>query len=102
VPGKVSSKLKRDAKTLGQAIGAVVTQLRLRRKWSQGDLGVKVGYSTAWVNKLENGHVNPTLELVMALADTFDLRLSQFFARVERKHLKTRSEPRANQQKTTL
>jgi transcriptional regulator with XRE-family HTH domain len=90
VPGKVSSKLKRESKTLGQAIGAVVTQLRLKRKWSRGELGVEVGYSTSWVNKLENGHVNPTLELVIALADTFDLRLSQFFARVERKQLKSR------------
>jgi transcriptional regulator with XRE-family HTH domain len=91
VPGKVSSKLKRESKTLGQAIGAVVTQLRVERKWSQGKLGAKAGYSTAWLNKLENGKANPTLELVIALADSFDLTLSQFFARVERKQLKNRA-----------
>lgn len=88
MPGKVSSKLRRETKTLGQAIGAVVTQLRLERKWSQGRLGMKAGYSTGWVNKLENGKVNPTLELVIALADIFQLTLSQFFARVERKQRK--------------
>ena len=90
MPGKVSDKLKRESKTLGQAIGAVVTQLRLKKKWSQGELGVEVGYSTSWVNKLENGKINPTLELVIALADTFGLTLSQFFARVERKYQKGR------------
>ncbi len=92
MPGKVSSKLKRETETLGQAIGAVVTELRLKKKWSQGELGRKAGYSTSWVNMLENGKVNPTLELVIVLADTFNLTLSQFFARAERKHRRTRSE----------
>ena len=91
MPGKVSSKLKRESGTLREAIGAVVTDLRLKKEWAQGKLAVKVGYSTSWVNKLEKGKVNPTLELVIALADTFGLTLSQFFARVERKQRKNRS-----------
>jgi DNA-binding XRE family transcriptional regulator len=37
---------------------------------------------------VENGKVNPRLELIIAFADTFELTLSQFFARAERKHLK--------------
>lgn len=43
---------------------------------------------------LENGKVNPTLGLVVVLADTFDLTLSQFFARAERKHGKGRLQNR--------
>jgi transcriptional regulator with XRE-family HTH domain len=89
VAGKVSKKLKRQSRTLAQAIGAVVTQLRIEREWSQELLGRKAGYSTAWVNKLENGKVNPTLELVIVLADIFKLTLSQFFSRAERKHLRS-------------
>ncbi len=91
MPGKVSSKLKRETETLRQAIGAVVTELRLKKKWSQGKLGEKAGYSTSWVNLLENGKVNPTLGLVIVLADIFDLSLSQFFARAERKLGKSRA-----------
>ena len=88
--GKVSSKLKykRKTATLKQAIGAVVTQLRVERDWSQAELSVRSGYGRAWISQLENGRINPTLELVVAFADTFDLQLSQFFARAERKHLK--------------
>ena len=88
--GKVSTKLKyrRKAETLGQAIGTVVTQLRLERGWSQKDVGIKAGYSESWTNQLENGKINPSLEMVIAFADTFKLTLSQFFARAERKHLK--------------
>jgi transcriptional regulator with XRE-family HTH domain len=88
VPGKVSSKLKRETRTLGQAIGAVVTELRIGKRWSQGKLAAKAGYSTSWVNMLENGKINPTLELVIVFAGIFDLTLSQFFSRAERRHLK--------------
>ncbi len=82
--GKVSNKIKRETKTLGQAIGAVVTKLRLEKKWSQVDLAIRSGYTSGWVSKLERGNVSPKLELIVSLADTFDLKLSQFFARVER------------------
>jgi putative transcriptional regulator len=93
VAGKVSKKLKykRKAETLRQAIGAVVTELRVEREWSQADLSVRSGYGRPWISQLENGRINPTLELVIALADTFKMTLSQFFARAERKHLKHRS-----------
>jgi transcriptional regulator with XRE-family HTH domain len=90
VAGKVSTKLKyrRKAETLRQAIGTVVTQLRLERGWSQKEAGIKAGYSESWTNQLENGKINSSLEMVIAFADTFELTLSQFFARAERKHLK--------------
>ena len=88
--GKVSKKLKykRKAETLKQAIGAVVTQLRVERGWPQAELSDRSGYGRPWISQLENGKVNPRLELIIAFADTFELSLSQFFARAERKHLK--------------
>jgi len=90
VAGKVSLTLQstRKAATMAQAIGAVVTQLRVERGWSQAELTVRSGYGRSWISQLENGKVNPTLELVIALADTFKLTLSQFFARAERKYSK--------------
>ena len=80
VAGKVSKKLKykRKAETLKQAIGAVVTQLRIERDWSQAELSVRSGYGRPWISQLENGKVNPRLELIIAFADTFKLTLSQF------------------------
>jgi putative transcriptional regulator len=101
VAGKVSIKLKykRKAETLRQAIGAVVTQLRLERGWSQKHIAIKTGYSESWANQLENGKVNPSLELVIAFADMFKLTLAQFFARAERKHLKAKSAPASGKSK---
>ncbi len=88
--GKVSKKLryKRRAETLAQAIGAVVTQLRTERDWSQAELSDRSGYGRPWISQLEGGKVNPRLELLIAFADTFKLKLSQLFARAERKHSK--------------
>jgi transcriptional regulator with XRE-family HTH domain len=93
VAGKVNKKLKykRKAETLKQAIGAVVTQLRVEEDWSQGELAAKSGYSLGWVNKIENGKTNPSMEVIIAFADTFKLTLSQFFARAERKHFSRKS-----------
>lgn len=91
--GKVSKKLKykRKAETLAQAIGAVVTQLRTERDWSQAELSDRSGYGRTWISQLEGGKVNPRLELLIAFADTFKLKLSQFFARAERKHSNARA-----------
>lgn len=88
VAGKLSAKLKRQTRTLGQAIGAVVTELRLKKKWSQGQLAAKSGYSDGWINQLENGKTNPTMALVIVMTDIFGLKLSQFFARAERRQKK--------------
>lgn len=90
VAGKVSKKLiyKRKAETLAQAIGAIVTQLRTERDWSQAELSEISGYGRPWISQVESGKVNPRLELLIAFADTFKLKLSQLLARAERKHSK--------------
>ena len=81
----ISSKLKRESKTYRQALGAVVTRLRTARKWSQQELADKTGYSTVYVNGLELGNRNPSLEMIQAVAQVFGLRPSQLLALAERK-----------------
>ena len=84
----ISSKLKREFKTYRQAVGAVVTSLRTGRKWSQSNLADKAGYSVAYVNGVELGKRNPSLEMIQAVAQVFGLRPSQLLARAERKQAK--------------
>jgi len=84
----ISSKLKRESKTYRQALGAAVTRLRTARKWSQQELADKTGYSTAYVNGLELGNRNPSLEMIQAVAQVFGLRPSQLLARAERRQSK--------------
>jgi len=84
----ISSKLKRESKTYRQALGAAVTRLRTARKWSQQELADKTGYSTVYVNGLELGNRNPSLEMIQAVAQVFGLRPSQLLARAERRQSK--------------
>src|SRR5712672_973666 len=56
----ISDKLKRQTRTLGQALGFVVTSLRVKEKWSQGDLARKSGFEITTINRLEQGKANPT------------------------------------------
>ena len=81
----ISSKLKRESKTYRQALGAVVTRLRTARKWSQQELADKTGYSTVYVNGLELGNRNPSLEMIQAVAQVFGMRPSQLLVLAERK-----------------
>jgi DNA-binding XRE family transcriptional regulator len=84
----INDKLKRQARTLGQALGFVITQLRVKKKWSQGDLARKSGFEVTTINRLEQGKANPTMALVIAMADSFGLRPSELLARAERKCMK--------------
>ena len=84
----ISEKLKRQTETLRQALGAAITTLRTKKKWSQGLLARKSGYELSTINRLERGKANPTMQLVIVMSDIFGLRPSQLLARAERKYLK--------------
>lgn len=84
----ISDKLKRQTRTLAGALGAVVTTLRVKKQWSQGDLAAKSGYEVSSINRVERGKTNPTMALVIAMADSFGLRPSQLLSRAEQKCMK--------------
>jgi len=81
----ISNKLKRQTRTLGQALGFVITNLRVKKKWSQGDLARKSGFEITTINRLEQGKANPTMALVIAMSGSFGIRPSKLLSRAERK-----------------
>ncbi len=84
----ISNKLKRQTKTLGAALGTVVTRLRVEKQWSQRRLAEKSGYESSSISRIERGRANPTMALLIVMADVFGLRPSQLLARAERLYLK--------------
>ena len=93
----ISKRLKRKTETLRQAFGTAATYLRVKKNWSQEQIAQKSGYVKQSIGNMERGVVNPSFPLVVALADMFEMRVSQLFARAERLHqkhsAKTRSKP---------
>jgi transcriptional regulator with XRE-family HTH domain len=47
--------------------------LRNRRGWTQGAMGTLLNCSQAYISKLESGNKPPTVELVLRIADLFDV-----------------------------
>jgi transcriptional regulator with XRE-family HTH domain len=82
VPKAIGADKKRETKTLAQAIGAELTELRRSKKFSQQKLADRLGYDVSHVRQTEMGG-NPTLEFLNAIATFFSLDLSEFIQRAE-------------------
>jgi transcriptional regulator with XRE-family HTH domain len=83
VPKAIGADKKRETKTLAQAVGAELTDLRRSKKLSQQTLADRLGYDVSHVRQTEMGG-NPTLEFLNAVATFFSLRLSDFIDRAEK------------------
>ena len=84
MPKAIGADKKRESRTLTQAIGAELTELRTSKKLSQQKLADNLGYDVSHVRQTEMGG-NPTLEFLSAIAAFFSLKLSEFIHRAERR-----------------
>jgi transcriptional regulator with XRE-family HTH domain len=82
VPKAIGADKKRETRTLAQAIGAELTELRRSKKLSQQKLADRLGYDVSHVRQTEMGG-NPTLEFLTAIGTFFSLNLSEFIHRAE-------------------
>jgi transcriptional regulator with XRE-family HTH domain len=82
VAKKIGADREREARTLAQAVGAELTDLRTARGWPQETVAERSGYSVGYVRETELGG-NPSLELLTALAATFSLALSDLVRAAE-------------------
>ena len=53
------------------SIGARIKNLRTRKKWTQGELGEKIGLGFGAVSSFENEKNNPSIEVVEKLSVLF-------------------------------
>jgi transcriptional regulator with XRE-family HTH domain len=55
-------------------LGEQIRQLRTERRWSQADLARALGtHDAAAISRYENGKMTPTVEVVVRLAEIFDV-----------------------------
>ena len=57
----------------------IVPLLRAAHKWSQAELGDRLGVSRQTVNAIETGRYDPSLPLAFKLATLFKLSLEEIF-----------------------
>ncbi|GAA4745982.1 helix-turn-helix transcriptional regulator [Sphingomonas daechungensis] len=56
-----------------------VKSLRTARKWSQTELGEKLGVSRQSIHAIETGKHDPSLPLAFRIASLFKLRVEEIF-----------------------
>jgi len=82
--------LKRKAETRLQAIGAVITELRLNKGLTGQDVAEKVGVNESHMKEIENGKQNLTYKVLQAIADLYGIKLSKLIAMAEKKYERSR------------
>ena len=82
----VSGKLTRKADTTGAALGAAITELRVKKGWGYEDVAHRVGCSPSYMNGIEHGKQNPTLKVLQAIADVHGIKMSKLFSLAEKKY----------------
>lgn len=86
----VSGKLKRKTDTTAAALGAVITELRVKKGLGYEDVAHKVGCSPSYMNGIEHGKQNPTLKVLQAIADVHGIKMSKLFSLAEKKYNRRR------------
>lgn len=69
--------------TAQEQLGMRIRFLRNERKWSQEDLSLESNVNKNYICDLENGHRNPSLEILERISDAFDISLSELFKGIE-------------------
>ncbi len=60
-------------------LGARIKAVRKERGWSQEQLAERVGISTQYVSNIERGKENPTLDLLLRLAQALKVSPAEIF-----------------------
>jgi transcriptional regulator with XRE-family HTH domain len=59
-------------------LGNRVRALRKKKGWTQVELSERLGIDRSYLSEIETGKKDPSLRILKAFADGFDLTLAQF------------------------
>jgi transcriptional regulator with XRE-family HTH domain len=79
----IGADKERKVRNLDEALGAELTDLRTRRRWSQQRLAEIAGYDESYIRQLERGTKSATLRTLSDLAAAFSVSVSVLIRRAE-------------------
>ncbi len=85
MPKQIGADKHRESHTLGEAVGAELTRLRVARRWSQQHLADELGYTERYIGQLERGTKSPTLRTLADMAKVFSTEVSAILRAAERR-----------------
>jgi transcriptional regulator with XRE-family HTH domain len=79
----IGADKERKVRNLDEALGAELTDLRTRRRWSQQRLAEIAGYDESYIRQMERGTKSATLRTLSDLAGAFSISVSAMIRRAE-------------------
>jgi transcriptional regulator with XRE-family HTH domain len=79
----IGADKERKVRNLDEALGAELTDLRTRRRWSQQHLAEIAGYDESYIRQMERGTKSATLRTLSDLAAAFSISVSALIQRAE-------------------
>ncbi len=64
-----------------KGLGKRIRTLRRKRTFTQEELGEKAGLSYKFVGEIERGEVNPSLDSLVRIANSLDVKVGDLFPR---------------------
>lgn len=86
----------RKVDTREQALGTVITELRLKKGLTGQDVAEKVGVRDSHMYEIEAGKQNPTYRVLQAVADMHKIRLSKLLWLAEEKYRRRQKKARTS------
>lgn len=68
---------------LKQMIGVRIKDIRNKRRITQEQLSESVGINTKYLSSIERGKENPTLNILLKLAQSLDVNLDEIFSDIQ-------------------
>ncbi len=62
-----------------ETFGLNVAKERIKRGWSAYELSLRLGKDCSYVNKLENGKINVSLKVIIAISQEFNIDIRDLF-----------------------
>ncbi len=70
--------------SLEEMFGNILQELRKEKGLSQEELGLESGYHRTYISMLERGKKGPSLNTIFQLAETLDVKPSEFIERIQK------------------
>ena len=86
MPKEIGADIPRKCRTLGEAVGAEITRMRVNRGWSQAKLAHDLGYTERYIGQPERGTKSPTLRTLADLAKAFSIEVAAIIKAAERRY----------------
>ena len=81
---KVGAEKRREARTLSQAVGAVLTELRTQQGLSLREVSHRLNYVANTISAVEMARKSPTLRTLEAFAGVYSVKVSDIIMAAEK------------------